>query len=86
MEVIFPDSYYVSDPQFEDTLKTEFGLATWACSTSQDILKLNVSYMLSKSHIAQENYQDFLNFLQELQLKDQWEIMLQSQNAERETK
>jgi len=85
MEVKIPDSYQVAVSIFEDTLNTKFGSATWACSTSQDFLKLHLSYMLSKSHIAQESYQDFLNFLQELQLKDQWEIMLLSQNAERET-
>jgi hypothetical protein len=84
MEVHIPDSYEVAVSIFEDSLKTEFGSATWACSTSQDILKLHVTYMLTKSHIAQDNYQDFLNFLNELQLKDQWEIMLFPQNTERE--
>jgi hypothetical protein len=85
MVIQIPDSYQTAVSTFQDSLHTEFGSATWNYSTSQNILQLHVTYTLSKSHIAQESYQDFLNFLHELQLKDQWEIMLLSQNAERET-
>ena len=84
MEVQIPDSYQVAVSTFDDSLNTDFGSATWTCSSSQNILQLHVTYMLSKSHIAQDRYQDFLEFLRELQLKDQWEIMLLPQNFDRE--
>lgn len=84
MEIRVPDSYQIASSIFQDSLKTEFGSATWAYSTSQDVLKLHVTYLLSKSHIAQDRYQDFLNFLRKLQLKDQWEIVLFSKNDGRE--